>query len=142
MGDEGIGVHAIRYMEQQTLPNSARLIDGGTGGFHLLEYFQSYKQIIMIDATMDGRAPGTVRVITPKFSSDFPKVLSSHDIGLKDLVESAAVLGTFPDIHLITVSINAVQPMELNLSQEVESAVPKVYEKVKEILHSFETSAV
>lgn len=134
MGDEGVGVHCIRYMEKQNFPAHVRLLDGGTGGFHLLEYFQEYKNIIMIDATMDGNPPGTIRLITPKFSNDFPKVLSSHDIGLKDLVESAALLGTFPTINLITVSIEKIQPMLLTLSTEVENAIPAVYEKVKEIL--------
>lgn len=134
MGDEGIGVHAIRYMEQQNFPSNIRLLDGGTGGFHLLEYFQEYQNIIMIDATMDGNPPGTIRLITPKFSSDFPKVLSSHDIGLKDLVESAALLDTFPKINLITVSIEKIQPMLLTLSPAVENAIPLVYERVKEIV--------
>ena len=134
MGDEGIGVHAIRYMEEQNFSSNIRLLDGGTGGFHLLEYFQEYQNIIMIDATMDGNPPGTIRVITPKFSSDFPKVLSSHDIGLKDLVESAALLGTFPKINLITVSIEKIQPMLLTLSSAVENAIPSIYEKVKEVL--------
>jgi len=134
MGDEGIGVHCIRFMEKQNFPTYIRLLDGGTGGFHLLEYFQKYKNIIMIDATMDGNPPGAIRVITPKFSSDFPKVLSSHDIGLKDLVESAALLDTFPTINLITVSIDKIQPMLLTLSPAVENAIPSVYEKVKELL--------
>jgi len=134
MGDEGIGVHCIRFMETQSFPPDIRLLDGGTGGFHLLEYFQEYKNIIMIDATMDGNPPGTIRLITPKFSSDFPKVLSSHDIGLKDLVESAALLDTFPKINLITVSIDKIQPMLLTLSPAVENAIPSVYEKVRLIL--------
>jgi len=60
--------------------------------------------------------------------------LSSHDIGLKDLVESAALLDTFPTINLITVSIEKIQPMLLTLSKEVENAIPAVYEKVKKIL--------
>lgn len=140
MGDEGIGVHAIRYMEKQKFSSNIRLLDGGTGGFHLLEYFQEYKNIIMIDATMDGNPPGTIRLITPKFSNDFPKVLSSHDIGLKDLVESAALLDTFPIINLITVSIEKIQPMLLTLSTEVENAIPAVYEKVKEVLGIIENS--
>jgi len=64
--------------------------------------------------------------------------LSSHDIGLKDLVESAALLDTFPTINLITVSIEKIQPMLLTLSKEVENAIQNVYKKVKEVLRRIE----
>ena len=134
MGDEGIGVSAINYLEKYTFPSNVRLLDGGTGGFHLLEYLQSYKKIIMIDATMDGSEPGTLNVIKPKFSTDFPKALSAHDIGLKDLVESAALLGSLPEIHLITIAISKIQPMTMDLSPEISATLPLIRIKVNEIL--------
>lgn len=137
LGDEGIGVHCIKYLEKQKLPTNVHLLDGGTGGFHLLEYFQKYSRIIMIDATMDGNPPGTIKIISPKFSNEFPNVLSSHDIGLKDLLETATLLGTFPQIILITVSISEIQTMNLSLSKEVESAIPSIIEKINELLKNF-----
>lgn len=137
LGDEGIGVHCIKYLEKQKLPTNVHLLDGGTGGFHLLEYFQKYSRIIMIDATMDGNPPGTIKIISPKFSNEFPNVLSSHDIGLKDLLETATLLGTFPQIILITVSISEIQSMNLSLSKEVESAIPSIIEKINELLNNF-----
>lgn len=137
LGDEGIGVHCIKYLEKQKLPTNVHLLDGGTGGFHLLEYFQKYSRIIMIDATMDGNPPGTIKIISPKFSNEFPNVLSSHDIGLKDLLETATLLGTFPQIILITVSISEIQTMNLSLSKKVESAIPSIIEKINELLKNF-----
>ena len=134
MGDEGIGVRAINYLEKHTFPSNVRLLDGGTGGFHLLEYLQEYKKIIMIDATMSGGEPGTLNVIKPKFSTDFPKALSAHDIGLKDLVESAALLGSLPEIHLITITIAKIQPMTMDLSPEINATLPLIHKKVNEIL--------
>jgi len=134
MGDEGIGVCAINYLEKHTFSSNVRLLDGGTGGFHLLEYLQEYKKIIMIDATMNGDKPGTLNVIKPRFSTDFPKALSAHDIGLKDLVESAALLGSLPEIHLITITIAKIQPMTMDLSPEISATLPHIHKKVIEIL--------
>jgi hydrogenase maturation protease len=134
MGDEGIGARAINYLEKHTFASNVRLLDGGTGGFHLLEYLQEYKKIIMIDATMDGSEPGTLKVIKPRFSTDFPKALSAHDIGLKDLVESAALLGSLPEIHLITITIAKIQPMTMDLSPEINATLPLIHKKVNEIL--------
>lgn len=138
MGDEGIGVHAIKELEKRSWPENVHFLDGGTGGFHLLEYLQHYKKIIMIDATMDGQPPGTLRLIKPKFSSDFPKALSAHDIGLKDLVESAALLDHMPEVHLITVSVATIQPMQLEMSTEIKDAIPKVIQSVSEILKTMD----
>jgi len=132
MGDEGVGVHAIKELEKESFPDNVELLDGGTGGFHLLEYLQKYPTIIMIDATMDNKPAGTVSVIEPKFASDFPKTLSAHDIGLKDLIESVALLGSIPKIYLITITIDRIQPMEMELSQKINDAIPEVISKVTE----------
>ncbi len=136
MGDEGVGVHAIKELQKEKFPENVEIIDGGTGGFHLLEYLSGYKKVIMIDATIDGKAAGSVKVIKPKFSSDFPRALSAHDIGLRDLIETAELLGKLPEIFLITVSINSVQNMQVELSPEIKEAIPKIKAKVKEILTS------
>ncbi|MFA5831911.1 MAG: HyaD/HybD family hydrogenase maturation endopeptidase [Bacteroidota bacterium] len=134
LGDEGVGVHAVEHLKQFSLPPNVTLVDGGTGGFHLLSYFADYSPIILIDATMDGNVDGTVRLLQPKFASDFPKTLSAHDIGLRDLIETAALLATVPPVFLITVSINAIQPMSLELSPNVKQALPNVATTVLSIL--------
>lgn len=136
MGDEGVGVHAVRFLEKQNLPPRATLLDGGTGGFALLSYLQEYHRIIMIDATMDGKPPGTITVLRPKFASDFPRALSAHDIGLRDLVEATSMLGQLPEIHLITVSIAAIQSMQMELSAELVPALPRIADTVRHILGS------
>ena len=136
MGDEGVGVHAIRLLETQQLPPPVAVIDGGTGGFHLLSFFEDYDPIIIIDATMDGRRAGTVLVTQPRFASDFPRTLSAHDIGLRDLLESASLLGPLPRLYLITVSVENLQAMHMELSRPVREALGEVALRVKEIVEA------
>ncbi len=90
----------------------------------------------MIDATMDGKPAGTISLIEPKFATDFPKSLSAHDIGLKDLIESTAVLGELPKMCLITVTIDSIQSMQMVLYPEIEKQIPAVVGKVKEVLNN------
>jgi hydrogenase maturation protease len=115
--------------------------EGGTGGFHLLSYLQDYETVILVDATMDGAPAGTVSLLEPHYASDFPRSLSAHDIGLRDLIESAALLGPLPRMFLITVSIDTVQPTGLSLSGPVEAALPRVTELVFAILQSMTANA-
>jgi hydrogenase maturation protease len=141
MGDEGVGVHAAIRLQREEWPDGVTVIDGGTGGFHLLSLLQDYEPVVMIDATADGRAPGTVRVLRPRFASDFPPSLSAHDIGLRDLVEATALQGHIPDLYLVTISIDEITPMCLTLSPPVERAVPRVIETVRAIVSAVGTSA-
>jgi hydrogenase maturation protease len=135
MGDEGVGVHTIKALEGKPFSEDVDILDGGTGGFHLMAYFQEYENVIMIDATMDKKPTGTVSLIEPKFASDFPKTLSAHDIGLKDMIESITILGKVPKIYLITVTIDTIKSMYMELSPNVKSAIPEVIRKVYEIIH-------
>jgi len=134
MGDEGVGVHAVRVLERQAWPPAVSLLDGGTGGFHLLSHLSEPDVVVMIDATLDGRPPGTVSVIEPRYASDFPAALSAHDIGLKDLVESAALLGMLPRVVLVTVSVAALQPMQMEMSEEVRASLPAVVATVADLV--------
>ena len=134
LADEGIGVHAVRKMEEGEWPEHASFLDGGTGGFHLLSIFQQYKRIILIDATLDGNKPGKVSLLKPKYAKDFPQTLSAHDIGLKDLVQSAALLDFLPEIFLITVSINDNQPLDMELSPGVKTAIEEIENIVRELI--------
>ena len=135
MGDEGIGVHLAERLALEVLPEGVDVVDGGTGGFHLLEYFESYPNVILIDATLDTNPVGTIRKIKPKFSMDFPQAMSTHDIGMKDLVNALQILGTMPVIDLFVVSIESIQQQGITLTPEIEAIIPLLKDKVKELMH-------
>lgn len=134
MGDEGLGVHFAQRMEQEDLPANIDVLDGGTGGFHLMSYLEHYSTIIAVDATLDDNPPGTIRLIRPRFSKDFPRALSTHDIGLKDLLEGLQILGKFPDIHLFVVSVENIQPLYIGLSDAVAAAIPALVEQTHTLI--------
>ncbi len=133
MGDEGVGVHLAQELSAEPLPPGVSLLDGGTGGFHLMEYFESYPRLILIDATLDGRPPGTIRLLEPRFSSEFPRSMSTHDIGLRDLLEGLQLLGRLPKVYLFAVSIKEIQSMQLSLSPEIQAVMPELKQRVLEL---------
>ncbi|MFN5547688.1 MAG: hydrogenase maturation protease [Bacteroidota bacterium] len=126
MGDEGLGVHVARALQGESLPEGVDVLDGGTAGFQLMEYLEKYRIVIMIDATLDKNPVGTIRLIEPKFSQDFPKAMSTHEIGLKDLVESLALLGKLPKIYLYVMTVQDIANLHVGLSQFVEEQLPEL----------------
>jgi hydrogenase maturation protease len=130
MGDEGVGVHLAQRLSKLELPPGVDVVDGGTGGFHLLEYFEKYPQVILVDATLDDNPVGTIRLIKPRFAADFPKAMSTHDIGLKDMISTLQLLDKAPEIHLLVVSIASIQQQSIELTAAIEVIMPRLFEKV------------
>lgn len=95
-----------------------------------MEYLDKENAVVLVDATLDDQPPGTIKLITPRFASDFPKAMSTHEIGLKDLVESLMLLGQLPEIHLFIVSISSIQPLSISLSDEVNGCLFKLKDQV------------
>ena len=136
MGDEGVGVHLARQLANELNDERIEVVDGGTGGFQLMEWMESYSTVILVDATLDQREPGTIRLIQPKFSADFPKAMSTHEIGLKDVVESLILLDKLPQMYLFVVSINKVQPLSIELSSEIQSTLIPLKKQVCYLAYS------
>jgi len=130
MGDEGVGVHLIHELEREDLPEGVQLLDGGTAGFQLMEYLEQCPFVIMVDATLDKNPVGTIRLIEPRFSQDFPKAMSTHEIGLKDLVESLSLIGKLPKIYLFVVSVADIANLHIGLSSGVNLVMNELKEKV------------
>lgn len=132
--DEGVGIHVIQALENETLPSGVHLLDGGTGGFHLMSWLEEYERIIMIDATLDNNPPGTVRQLKPRYASDFPPLMSAHEIGLRDMIEAMQLTGKMPEVNLIVISAADISEVGMELSAEVEAAITEVIDIVKKMI--------
>lgn len=134
MGDEGVGIHTLRALERDPVPDGVRLLDGGTAGINLLEDIQEARVVVMIDATRDGRPAGSIALHRPETVGALPHGLSAHDLGIKDLFAAAALLGKLPVIYLFTISVETIIPMNMELSSPVAAAVPEVAEAVNSLI--------
>lgn len=137
MGDEGIGIHIAReFQANNKFKEYVEVVDGGTGGFHLLSYLQEYETVIIIDAAIGDKIAGSIEIIKPKYSTDFPRTLTAHDIGLKDLIDAAEILGKLPEIILLIVYIDNLSSMSLDLSDNVKSSIPIAIDYLNRILNN------
>ena len=88
----------------------------------------------MVDATLDDNPPGTIRLIRPRYATDFPPLMSAHEIGLRDMIEAMILTGKLPDIQLIVISAADISEVGMELTPVVEAAVPKVVELIRSCL--------
>lgn len=138
MGDEGLGVHTVEQLTREGIAGEVDFIDGGTGGFYLLEYFEQYEHVILIDATLDTNPVGTIRLIRPRFAADFPQAMSTHDIGLKDLISALQLLDRMPHVYLYVVSIATIQQQGIELTGEITAVIEKLKYRIKQLIRDID----
>ena len=127
MGDEGVGVHVVNEVGKAAWPADVECLDGGPGSCRLREPMQRAAKVILIDACIDGAEAGEVRKLRPKYSKDYPKTLTAHDIGLKDLLDAFYLMGEqAPDVTLFAISIPPLQDMQIGLSTRLNDAIPTI----------------
>jgi hydrogenase maturation protease len=132
MSDDGVGVKVVELLQSRyTFPDNVELLDGGTLGLDLLPKLQGISHLIMVDAVETGGRPGTCVRLT---GEELPKVLerkiSPHQMGLKDLLAVAWLLGHSPaELVLVGIQPGSIE-MGLELTPEVESQVPSMRDSV------------
>jgi hydrogenase maturation protease len=120
----------VREVEKHALPANVECLDGGTGGITLLAPLEDADRIIIIDAASDGNPIGTVTRTTPQFSRDYPRTLTAHDIGMKDLLDMFYIRGGTHEIILYAITIDPKQPIRMSLSEEGERYAAAAAEQI------------
>ncbi|MGE4560571.1 MAG: HyaD/HybD family hydrogenase maturation endopeptidase [Desulfobulbus sp.] len=107
LGDEGFGVHCIRFLEEQyQLPENVQVIDGGTGGILLAPFIEQYDQLYVIDVVDIEDAPGSVHCFndTDVRSGGIQTRMSPHQIGMLEILDICRIRGRVPQqVQFITV---------------------------------------
>jgi hydrogenase maturation protease len=110
--DEGFGVRCVEVMaDTHALPETVRLLDGGTQGLYLLPFLEEADALIVFDAIDYGLPPGTMKVVrdgeVPAFMG--AKKMSLHQTGFQDVVATAQLMGYCPERMVLI----GCQPVEL-----------------------------
>jgi hydrogenase maturation protease len=141
--DDGFGVHLIRALAEEALPDCVDLFDGGTLGPEMLPWLEGRSKIVFIDAVNAGMQPGTLFRFGPKdLTYRTEEKTSIHQLGLIDTLSMAELMGTAPD----EVVIIGVQPKVVDwgeeLSSELASVIPKVINLVKKEISDFSMNTI
>lgn len=129
--DDGIGSHVAQELEKLKLPEGVKVIDAGIEGLTLVDMMREAPKVVFVDAVDMGKKAGTVRVFTrDDIMIDADKTgVSSHEIGLPQVLVLASLLGVSPEVTIV-----GIQPKDLgwgtDLSPELKRAVPDILECV------------
>ncbi len=131
--DDGVGVHAVHEL-QKTPPPDVRIVEVGTALLDSLHLFEWADKILAIDAMQAGGSPGTLYSFGLSDREDRPPA-SLHELGLLSALRflseekrpPVVILGVEP----------AVIDYGLNLSPEVQSALPALFQSAREMVDAW-----
>lgn len=119
LGDEGFGVHVIRYLENHWLfPEQVLLLDGGTAGIYMAPFLEEVDRLLVVDVVAGGGPPGAICL----FSGDELRGanvqlrMSPHQLGLLEVLEICRLRDRAPaEVQFIGVVPAAIETgMELS----------------------------
>jgi hydrogenase maturation protease len=129
LSDEGFGVHAIRYLEENyQMPEEVELYDGGTLGIMVTHKLEEAGRVYVLDVVDTAGEPGDLF----RFEKDdimldrLPLKMSPHQIGIQEVLFLAEMRGTCPE----QVSLIGVIPRSLEAGCEL---TPLLQMKVAEV---------
>ena len=119
--DEGIGVFIVKYLQEnyKFVPN-IDLIDAGTLGFRLMEYFEYYDNIILVDTISIKDKPGSVFRLTAEDLSGIGSYhQTAHEVEVIQMLELTSLKGKRADTVIIGIVPENICMSEIGLTSSL-----------------------
>ena len=128
LGDEGVGVHAARILQEKDLPAGTKVLEVGTSILDVLPELKEARRLIVLDAIQDRGQPGTVYRIPHYHCRQSKCIASMHGFDL------FRVLALTERNRAPQVLVIGVEPAHLDwsmeLSPQVSDALPFMIDAV------------
>jgi hydrogenase maturation protease len=125
LSDDGLGIHAIRRLQEVAqLPEEVQILDGGTLGLDLLHYLEGVSHLLIVDALETGQPSGAItRLSGEEVPAYFALKMSPHEIGLPDMLFAAKLRDLYPPEVVIWGAQPGTVEVGLDLSPPVADQV-------------------
>jgi hydrogenase maturation protease len=130
--DDGVGVHAVRYIQEYcTIPAGLEIVDGGTTGLDLLPFIEGRQRVIFVDTVNFNQTPGFIGVLKNEaIPALFGAKESLHHMGLMDVLAAARLLDVLPDdIRLIGIQPEVIDS-GLDMSATIKGRLKPLVEQI------------
>jgi hydrogenase maturation protease len=137
LSDEGVGVRIAQRLQAMVLPSEVEVVDGGTGGYELIEFFRNKKKVIVVDCLQADEPPGSIIRASPdELDLQWQIPLSVHQSGLRELLHHAACLSPSQEIVILGIVPEDTESPGMYLSKTVEGVVDRVISEVFGLISS------
>jgi hydrogenase maturation protease len=146
--DDAFGAECARRLEARGVPEGVTVMDFGTGGLDLAyELMRGYDALVLLDASRQGGAPGTLYVLEPELADyggpiEDGEVINPHGMDPATVLRFVNAIGGFSGkVVVIGCEPGEVDDVGLGLTPPVEAAVERALGVVAETLGDLRTDA-
>jgi hydrogenase maturation protease len=140
-GDDAFGCEVASQLRRKPLPEGVRVIDFGIRSYDLAyAIMDGYDATILVDATPQGSAPGTIYLIEPdlKKLDELPdEAVNAHSMNPVRVLQLVRSLGGRPGWLRVVGCEPAVleaEEGEMGLSEKVQAAVAPAIEMIETLI--------
>lgn len=120
--DDGIGVFAARVLkEHYSFSKDIEILDGGTLGIGLVEYFSSYGNVLILDTISLDDEAGSIYSFPSKELLNLEGFKNTaHEVEVVDMLRSASLLENCADVKICAIVPKDIKTVSIGLSKGFE----------------------
>ena len=130
--DDGVGVIVVAFLKKNfSFSPQVELLDGGTLGFNLIEYFLEYDNVLLVDAISLDDEPGEIYVIPSAEllgSGGYKK--TAHEVEVVSMLEACELYEKRANVTVYGIVPKDAQSVEIGLSEVIENKFDILVENV------------
>jgi len=136
--DDGIGVIAIKYMNENfEFTPELELLDGGTLGFNLAEYFLEYDNVFIIDTiSINDKAGEIYKIPSQELLGSGAYKSTAHEVEVIQMLEACELEDKKAKVTIFAIVPEDIQSVKIGLSDILKSKFDIL---IKTIINEFET---
>lgn len=121
--DDGVGVIAADYLRQNfTFKPEVEIVDGGTFGFGLFEYFMEYEHVLVLDTlSMDDEAGTIYKIPSKELLGLGGYKKTAHEVEVVQMLEICELHETKAEVTLIGIVAKDINSPKIGLSEVLHS---------------------
>ena len=136
LGDEGMGVHAVRALSGAGPIRGVKLIDGGTDPWGALSAAEKCSALLLLDAVAAGKQPGELHRLDLDEVETGDVLMSLHGLSMFHLLQYERLCGNrFEEVVVLGMEPLKVEP-GIGLSGLCRERMPALLDLVRDEIHS------
>jgi len=122
--DEGVGIYAAKYLDENyDFSPVIDIIDGGTLGFKLMTYYQSYKKIIILDTVSIKDEAGSVYNLPADALMGLGSYRqTAHEVEVVEMLEICSMLERIAEVNVIGIIPEDIESVDIDLTSTIKNS--------------------
>jgi len=122
--DEGVGIYAAKYLEENyDFSPAVDIVDGGTLGFKLMTYYQSYDKVVILDTVSIKEEPGSVYNLPADALLGLGTYRqTAHEVEVVEMLEICSMLDKMAEVNVIGIIPEDIECVDISLTDTLKKS--------------------